>query len=340
MVNSIRGLSSRWSEVSKTVFSISLITMLFALSFLANAQTNKIPKIGMLQSASAATSTSNTDAFRRGLRELGYTEGKNILLEYRYAEGKSARLSELATELVQLKVDVIVAAGTQSTTAAKRATSTIPIVVGAAGDLIRTGLVASLARPGGNITGSTVISPDVSGKRVELLKEVLPKASRVAVLLYAGSGTDRDEVQQTEAAARSLKVKIQIVEVRNPSDFQAAYAAMKRETADALILIQSSFTGFHRKQLAELGIKSNMPTMCESARWTEDGCAISYGPDLPYQYQRAAVYVDKILKGAKPAELPVEQPTKFELMINLKTAKQIGLTIPQWVLVKADRVIK
>jgi len=294
----------------------------------------------MLQSASAATSTSNTEAFRRGLREVGYTEGKNILVEYRYAEGKPGRLSELAMELVRLKVDVIVAAGTQSTSAAKQATSTIPIVVGAAGDLVRTGLVASLARPGGNVTGSTAISPDVSGKRVELLKEVLPKASRVAVLLYSGSGTDRDEVKQTEAAAQSLKVKIQIIEVRNPNDFQAAYMAMKKENADALILSQSSFTSFHRRQLAELGIKNNLPTMCESARWTEDGCLMSYGPDLPYQYQRAAVYVDKILKGAKPADLPVEQPTKFELMINLKAAKQIGLTIPQWVLVKADRVIK
>ncbi|HEX2929190.1 MAG TPA: ABC transporter substrate-binding protein [Candidatus Binatia bacterium] len=294
----------------------------------------------MLQSSSTATSTSNTNAFRQGLRELGYIEGKNILVEYRYADGKPSRLSELASELAQLKVDVIVAAGTQSTTAAKRATSTIPIVVGAAGDLVRTGLVTSLARPGGNITGSTVISPDVSGKRVELLKEVVPKASRVAVLLYSSSGTDRDEVKQTEAAAQPLKVKIQIVEVRNPNDFQAAYAAMKKENADALILSQSSFTSFHRKQLAGLGIKSNLPTMCESARWTEDGCVLSYGPDLPYQYRRAAVYVDKILKGAKPAELPVEQPTKFELVVNLKTANQIGLTIPQWVLVKADRVIR
>jgi len=303
-------------------------------------QIKKIPRIGILQSASASSSTGNINAFRKGLRELGYTEGKNILVEYRYADGKLSRLSELASELVQLKVDVIVAAGTQSTTVAKQATSTIPIVVGAAGDLVGTGLVASLSRPGGNITGSTVISPDISGKRVELLKEAIPKASRMAVLLYSSSGTDRDEVKQMETAAQSLKVKIQIIEVRNPSDFQTVYAAMKRENADAVILTQSSFTNFHRKQLAGLGAKSRLPTMCESARWTEDGCVMSYGPDLPYQYHRAAVYVDKILKGAKPAELPVEQPTKFEFIINLKAAKTIGLTIPQWMLVKADKVIR
>ena len=303
-------------------------------------QINKIPKIGVLASASASSSTSNINAFRQGLRELGYTEGKNILIEYRHADGKLNRLSEFASELVRLKVDVIVAGGTQSTTAANQATSTIPIVVGAAGDLVGSGLVASLSRPGGNITGSTAISPDVSGKRIELLKEVIPKASRVAVLLYSSSGTDRNEVKQTEMAAQPLRVKIQIVEVRDPGDFQAAYAAMKREDADALILIQSSFTSAHRKQLAGLGAKSRLPTMCESARWTEDGCVLSYGPDLPYQYHRAAVFVDKILKGAKPADLPVEQPTKFDFIINLKTAKQIGLTIPPNVLARADRVIR
>jgi putative ABC transport system substrate-binding protein len=303
-------------------------------------QTKPLPRIGILQSASASSSTSNVSAFREGLRDLGYTEGKNILVEYRYADGKLSRLSEFASDLVQLRVDVIVAAGTQSTIAAKQATSTIPIVVGAAGDLVGTGLVASLARPGRNITGSTVISPDISGKRVELLKEAVPNASRVAVLLYSSSGTDWDEVKQTETTAQSLKVKIQIVDVRNPSDFHGAYAAMKRKKADALMLIQSSFTSFHRRQLADFAAKSRLPTMCESARWTEDGCVMSYGPDLPYQYRRAAIFVDKILKGAKPADLPVEQPTKFELVINLKTAKQIGLTIPQSVLYRADKVIR
>src|SRR5688572_10278418 len=218
---------------------------LLTLSVQADGQQiNKIPKIGVLASASASSSTSNINAFRQGLRELGYTEGKNILIEYRHADGKLNRLSEFASELVRLKVDVIVAGGTQSTTAANQATSTIPIVVGAAGDLVGSGLVASLSRPGGNITGSTAISPDVSGKRIELLKEVLPKVSRLAVLLHSSSGTDWDwnEVNQMETAGMSLKVTIQIIEVRNSSEFQAAYAAMKRENANALILVQSSFT--------------------------------------------------------------------------------------------------
>jgi putative ABC transport system substrate-binding protein len=241
---------------------------------------------------------------------------------------------------VSLKVDVIVSAGTQTTTAAKLATSTIPIVAGAAGDLVRTGLVASLARPGGNVTGSTVISPDVSGKRVEILKEVVPKATRIAVLLHSGSATDREEAKQTEAAAQTLKIKVQIVEVTDPGDFQEAYTTIKRDYVDALILAQSSFTNFHRKEIISLGVKNRLATMCESVRWTEAGCVISYGPVLPYQYYRAAFLVDKILKGAKPADLPVEQPTKFELVINLKTAKQIGLTIPPNVLARADRVIR
>lgn len=319
----------------------TLFAALFALCSTASAQQSaKIPKIGILAGASSSNSTKNINAFREGLRELGYIEGKNILVEYRYAAGNLNRLSELAAELVQLKVDVILAGGTQSTTAAKQASSTIPIVVGAAGDLVGTGLVASLSRPGGNVTGSTVISPDISGKRVELLKEVVPKASRVAVLLNSGSGTDRNEVRQVESAAQSLKMKTQIVEVRHQNDFEPAYAAMKRENADALLLIQSSFTNFHRKQLTGMGIKSRLPTMCESARWTEDGCVMSYGPDLPYQYRRAAVYVDKILKGAKPGELPVEQPTKFEFILNLNTAKQLGLVIPPNVLARADKIIR
>jgi putative ABC transport system substrate-binding protein len=292
------------------VLRLVVCAWLLTLGVPANAQQTKTPKIGMLQSSSAATSTSNTDAFRRGLRELGYIEGKNIQVEYRYADGKPSRLSDLALELVQLKVDVIVAAGTQSTTAAKQATRIIPIVVGAAGDLVRTRLVASLARPGGNITGSTVISPDVSGKRVELLKEVVPKASRVAVLLYSSSGTDWDEVKQTEGAAQPLKLKIQIIEVRNHNDFQSAYAAMKRENADALILSQSSFTSFHRKQLAELGIKSNLPTMCESARWTEDGCGhvLRTGPTLPISARRGLCRQDsKGRQARRPARRAADQ---------------------------------
>jgi putative ABC transport system substrate-binding protein len=275
------------------------------------------------------------------LRELGYLEGKNILIEYRYAEGKREQWPELAAELVRLKVDVIVVGGVGVTQATRQATSTIPIVVGGAGDLVKAGLVGSLAKPGGNITGSTEISPDLSGKRLELLKEVLPKASRVAVLWYPSVGlTDDDEVRETETAARQFGVKVQLVEVKVPDEFDAAYRAIAKQQLNAVIIIQGSFTLFHRRQLVELAVKNRLPSVCESARFADEGCLLSYGADVLYLYRRAAVFVDKILKGAKPADLPVEQPTKFELVINLKTAKQIGLTIPPNVLARADKVIK
>jgi putative ABC transport system substrate-binding protein len=326
--------------MTKKILVWLLVTFFLANVSVAQAQqTAKIPRIGMLISGSTSTHKSAIDAFHRGLRELGYVEGKNVLIEYRYAEGKRERYPALAAEMVRLKPEVIVVASEGFTAAAKQATSTIPIVVAGAGDLVGSGLVASLAQPGGNITGSTTMSPDLSGKRLELLKEAVPKASRVAVLLYP-AGSDLAEVKQTQAVAQALKVKIQVVEVKDPSEFQSAYAAMRRENANALILIQGSFTGFHRKELIELGIKNRLPTMCEVARWTEDGCLISYGPDLNYQWNRAAVFVDKILKGRTPADLPVEQPMKFEFIVNLKAAKQIGLTIPPNVLVRADRVIR
>jgi putative ABC transport system substrate-binding protein len=271
------------------------------------------------------------------LRELGYVEGKNIFIEYRYAETNLNHLPKLAVELIDLKVDVIVVGG-GATRVAKNATSTIPIVVGSAGDLVGGGLVASLAKPGGNVTGSTDISPDVSGKRLELLKEVFPKATRVAVLFYGGEA-DLDEVRQTEIAAGHLGVKVQRVKARNRNEFADAYAMMIKLQANAVILIQGSGTLFHRKELSGLAVKHRLPSMCETSVWTEDGCLMNYGPDLLYLWRRAASYVDKILKGAKPADLPVEQPTKFELVINLKTAKEIGLTIPPNVLARADRVI-
>jgi putative ABC transport system substrate-binding protein len=313
--------------------------MLFALCSSAEAQQpKKVPRIGMLVSGSATTNKSRMDAFRDGLRELGYVEGKNIVIEYRYAEGKPDRFTNLAVEMVRLNPDVIVVGSTRFTAAAKQATNTIPIVANG-GDLVGQGLVASLARPGGNVTGFTNISPDLAGKRLELLEETVAKAPRVAVLWH-GPGPDEDDVKQMEIAARALKVKIQALEVQDPKDFPAAFAAMKRENANALAIIQGSFTLFHRKQLAELAAMNRLPSMCEGIAWTEDGCLISYGPDPIVPYRHAASYVDKILKGTKAADLPVEQPTKFELVINLKTAKQIGLTIPPNVLARADRVIK
>jgi putative ABC transport system substrate-binding protein len=304
-------------------------------------QTNKVPRIGVLRSGSPASTASELDAFRQGLRELGYEEGKNIITDYRYAEGKSERWPALAGELVRLKVDILVVGGTGVTAATRQVTSTIPIVAGTAGDLVRAGLVTSLARPGGNITGSTEISPDLAGKRLELLKEAVPKVIRVAVVVGTAPGsTDRDDMREMETPARKLGVNIRPVELRDPNDFQDAYAAMTKQQVNAVVFLRGSFTLFHRKKLTELAVKSRLPSMCEGHDFAYDGCLLAYGPDLLYHWRRAAVFVDKILKGAKPADLPVEQPTKFELVINLKTAKQIGLTIPPNVLARADKVIK
>lgn len=327
---------------NRNLAAIFAIVLIFVLpGAVAEAQQGKkVPVVGFLRSGSAATHASQNEAFRQGLRDLGYIEGKSIAIEYRYAEGKSERWPGLAAELVRLKVDVIVVGGVGPTHAARQATSTIPIVVGGAGDLVGAGLVASLAKPGGNVTGSTEIAPDLSGKRLELLKEVLPYASQVGVVWYPSAGTDSDEVRETDKAARQLGVKIHLVEVRAAADFQAAFAAVNKQQANAVIIIQGNFTLFHRKQLVELAAKNRLPSLCESAGFADEGCLISYGADVLLLYRRAATFVDKILKGAKPADLPVEQPTKFELVINLKTAKQIGVTIPHNALARADRVIK
>jgi putative ABC transport system substrate-binding protein len=320
---------------------LASVIFIASVNLVEAQQPKRVPLIGFLRSGSAATHASQNEAFRQGLRDLGYMEGKNIAIEYRYAEGKSERWPELAAELVRLKVDVIVVGGVGATRAARQATDTISVVVGAAGDLVRAGLVASLAKPGGNITGSTEISPDLSGKRLELLKEVVPNASHVGVVWYPSAGsTDDDEVRETVTAARQLGVKIHLVEVRAPANFQAAFAALNKQQPDAVVIIQGSFTLFHRKQLVELAGKNRLPSLCESARFADEGCLITYGTDVLFLYRRAASYVDKILKGTKPADLPIEQPTKFELVINVKTAKQIGLTIPPHVLARADRVIR
>ena len=327
---------------SKNVFVFALCTTLLARCLPAQAQQpTKIFRIGLLRSGSAACTASENEAFRQGLRDLGYEEGKNILIEYRYAEGKAERWPALASELVRLKVDVIAVGGTALTGAVQQATKTIPIVALTAGDLIRGRLVASLARPGGNITGSTEISPEVAGKRLELLKEAVPKVSRAAVLVNDDSGgIDRASLEEMEAPAQQLSVNIQPVQVRDPSEFQAVFAAMIKQRVNAIIVVRISFTIFHKKKLAELSSKNRLPSMCEGQDFAQDGCLMAYGPDLLHNYRRAATYVDKILKGAKPADLPVEQPTKFEFVINLKTAKQIGLPIPPNVLARADRVIK
>ena len=327
--------------MTKKIILLALCSLVLASCSAAEARqpAKKAARIGVLRNDSPATFATRNEAFRQGLSDLGYVEGKNIQIEYRYAETKLDRLPRLATELVHLKVDVIVVGGSGATRAAKQATSTIPIVVGSAGDLVGAGLVASLAKPGGNITGSTDISPDVSGKRLELIKEVMPKGSRVAVIFY-GNESDLDEVRATEIAARPLDVKVQRVKVSERNEFDNAFATMTKQQAHAAIFIQGTGIFFHRKELVELALKYRLPTMCETSLWTDDGCLMNYGPDLLYLWRRAATYVDKILKGTKPADLPVEQPAKFELVINLKTAKQIGLTIPPNVLARADRVVR
>jgi ABC-type uncharacterized transport system substrate-binding protein len=329
---------------NKVTVSFTLGSMLIALYFSAEAQqAGRIFRIGFVASVRpppSEPSRSNIEAFRQGLRDFGYIEGKNIFIEYRWAEGKLDRLPELLRELVDLKVNIIVTGGTPAVLAAKQATSTIPIVAASADNLIEAGVVASLARPGGDITGSTRVDADFSAKRLELLKEVVPKTSRVAVLYHGILGGDQEELEETQAAARNLGVKIQSLQVQDANQFMNAFAEMIAKRADALIIFTSSFTSFHREKLLEFATKGRLPTMCAQAAWIDAGCLISYGPSLTEFYRHAAYFVDRILKGSKPADLPVERPRKYELIVNLKTAKQIALTIPPTVLARADRVIR
>jgi len=322
------------------LLSISVLAPLILASVhLAEAQqARKVPRIGYLSAGSSLPPSPNLEAFRQGLRDLGYIEGKNIVIEYRYANGKLGRLSELAAKLVRTKVDIIFVTGNRAARAAKQATNTIPIIVGGAGDLVGTGLVASFARPGANITGSTRLSKELAGKRIEILRDSLSKVSRVAAIL--STRQDQDELREMESAARQLAVKIQPIEVRDSNEFQSAYTAMARKDAEALIILHSGFSYNHRRQLLDLAVNNRLPSMCELSVWTDAGCLMSYGPDVVHIARRAAILVDKVLKGARPSNLPVEQPTKFELIINLKTAKQIGVTIPKEVLFRANKVIK
>ena len=295
----------------------------------------KIPRIGVLRPG--APPDAGLEAFRQGLRELGYIEGKNIMIEPRFAEGRIDRFRDHVAELIQLKVDIIVTPGGPQTRAAKEATTAIPIVMVNVGNPVGSGLVVSLARPGGNVTGLTTVTRDLDGKRLELLKEAVPKASRVAVLWNPDAPGG---CEQTEIAARSLGLKIQVLEVRGPDDLDGAFRAAAKERAQALVVLRNPVTLNERKPIADLAIKSRLPTIYDDRMFVEAGGLMSYGTNITDSYRRAAVYVDKILKGTKPADLPVEQPTKFELFINLKTAKQIGLTIPPNVLARADKVIK
>jgi putative ABC transport system substrate-binding protein len=316
--------------------------MLLALCLSAEAQQpTKIPLLGRLGADSPSSAdAARREAFRQALRELGYVERENIVIEYRYAEGKFDRLPDLATELVRLKVDVILSTGPTATRAAKGITTTIPIVMAQDIDPVATGVVASLARPGGNITGLAALTPELSGKRLELLKEVVSKLSRVAVLGTSTLPGYAQVFKETELTAGTLGVKLQFLDVLDPKDIETAFRAASKGRADAVLTLTSAILLSQRALLADLAVKSRLPAIYHQSQYVEAGGLMSYGASITDMDHRSATYVDKILKGAKPADLPVEQPKKFEFIINLKTAKQIGLTIPPNVLARADKVIK
>ena len=315
--------------------------LLLTASLVEAQQPTKVPRIGFLSGGSpTTTSPARYEAFRQRLRELGYVEGKNIVIEHLWAEGKLDRFPALAAELVRLKVDVIVTWGSTATRAAKEATNTIPIVMANDADPVASGVVASLARPGGNITGFSTLSPELSGKRLELLKEIVPKLSRVAVLGASTSTSSALALKETELAAGALKLKLQYLDVLDPKDIETAFRAAGKARADAVLTLPTTVLYSQRKQIVDLAVKSRLPAIYPQTEYTEVGGLVSYEPNLADMWRRAATYVDKILKGTKPADLPVEQPMKFEFVINLKAAKAIGLTIPPNVLVRADKVIR
>jgi ABC-type uncharacterized transport system substrate-binding protein len=327
--------------MTRTVFvstCVLLTVFLLSVSLFEAQQANQTARIGILQSGSSSSSMSRMAAFREGLRELGYVEGKNINIDYRYAEGKTDQFQVLAAELVRLKPDVLVTSGSPGIVALMKATNKIPIVMAAIGDAVGNRFVKSLAQPGGNVTGLSFLDPEISTKRLELLKEAIPRLARVAALRHASSG--KQSLDATLAASQPLKVQVQVLEIQAPNEFDNAFMAAKKNGAEAINVMASPILFAYRKELVDLSAKHRLPGMYENKEFVEAGGLLSYGANLDDLYRRAGTYVDKILKGAKPADLPVEQPTKFEFAINLKAAKQIGLTIPPNVLARADSVIK
>ena len=321
--------------------SILVAMMLLAVGVTAQAQQpKKVPRIGFLIGSSPAAIAARIEAFRQGLRDLGYVEGKNIVIEWRYAEGKLDRLPALAAELVRLKIDIIVTGAPATTRAAKEATVTIPIVMAQDSDPVANGFVASLARPGGNITGLSTLAPELSGKQLELLKETVPRLSRMAVLGNSTLPGNAQALKEMELAAGAFKVQLQYVDVLDLKDIETAFRAVSKGRADAVLVLGNPIFLSQRIQITDLAVKSRLPAIYERPEYVDDGGLMTYGVNINELYRRAATYVDKILKVAKPADLPVEQPKKFELIINLKAAKQIGLTIPPSMLARADKVIK
>jgi putative tryptophan/tyrosine transport system substrate-binding protein len=330
---------SKQAGMGRKAIAVWLVCLAFASVHLAEAQQpKKVFRIGFL---SPTSDDSRVEAFRQRLRELGYVEGQNITIEYRWADGKFEQLSDLAVELVRLKVDLIVAVVTQASLAAKQATGTIPIVMIGVSDPVGSGLILSLARPGANITGTSSMTAEIVGKQLELFKETLPKISRVAALWNPANPIFQAiQLKEAEVAAKSLGVQLRILEARGPDEIDRAFAAVARERTRALLVLNDPVFTAHRKRIADLSARHRLPTVSGTLEYPEAGGLMAYGPSFPEMYKRAAYYVDRILKGTKPADLPVEQPMKFELIINLKTAKQIGLTIPPEVLARANRLIK
>jgi putative ABC transport system substrate-binding protein len=324
-------------SVLRAMVTVSLAVTLGSTPLAGVAQpTTKVPRVGLLRPGSSPDP--HVDAFRGALQDLGYVEGQTIALEYRWAEGRSAQYPRLAAELVQLKVDVIVTQGEEAARAVKEATSTIPIVMATSGDPVGAGLVASLARPGANVTGLSAVTPDVISKQLQLLKEAVPTAARVAILSIPGNFAVAHSVKEAQGAARTLGLTLQPREVRAPDDLGAAFDAMTRERAQALFLFADVFTITHQKRILDIAAKRRMPTMCT---WLEAAnCFMSYGASRLDMFRLAATYVDKILKGAKPGDLPVEQPTKLELVVNARTARALGLTIPPSLLARADHIVE
>ena len=324
------------------LIGLAVILAVSVLSPLAAGaqQPGKVPRIGFLGATSAFIEKSRIEAFRQGLHELGYVEGENIVIEWRWAEGKFDRLPVLAAELVRLNVEVIVTGGSTSSGAAKKVTTTIPIVMAQTNDPVGSGFVASLARPGGNMTGLSTFAPELSGKRLELLKEVVPKLSRVAVFGDSTTPGNAQALKETELAARALKVQLRYLDILGPKDIETAFREASKGRVDAVLVLGAPVLISPRRQIADLTVKNRLPAAYPVAEYVEDGGLMSYGVSVSDLYRRAATYVNKILKGAKPADLPLEQPTKFELAINLKTAKALGLTIPQSVLGRADQIIE
>ena len=335
-------VSTRLSLIKGKVLEIVLpVPFLMATVHLAEAQQRKkVPRIGFLGAYLPSSNPARTEAFRQGLRELGYVEGKNIIIEYRWSEGKAERLSQLAVELVSLQPDVIVTQSPPGVLAAKKATATISIVFTGIGDPVAVGVVTSLARPSGNVTGLSNVSQDLGGKRLELLRESFPKIASVAVFWNPLNPGNAVILKETKIAAQSLGLKLQPLEVRGPNDFDSAFQATTSRGAKALFPFPDPLFTTHIRRIVEFAAKKRLPAMYPNAEFVEFGGLMSYAPNIPEQFRRAATYVDKILKGTKPEDLPVERPMKFEFVINLKTAKQIGLTIPQWVLMQANEVIK